>query len=145
MWFYLVPYKHSTISVLWHDQTKRTVCWQGKCIFFLFLVKLQRLKKTNKFFLIKGCNIEGPQNTLQNKFLAAGKIVLKKSGNYSENDSLRSHILSKQLSDNVLFKCWKGFENVMRSRRNGSKGPKLCSFVLKCVCHPMTKVSANMI
>lgn len=124
---------------------QKELCVGKVNVFFLVPGKTTEIKKNKQIFLIKECNIEGPQNTLQNKFLAAGKIVLKKSGNYSENDSLRSHILSKQLSDNVLFKCWKGFENVMRSRRNGSKGPKLCSFVLKCVCHPMTKVSANMI
>lgn len=82
---------------------------------------------------------------LQNKFIATGEIVLKQSANYSENDNLRSHILSKQFSDNALFKCWKGFENLIRWGRNGSKGPKLCSFVLKCFCHPVTGVSANMV
>lgn len=82
---------------------------------------------------------------LQKKCMATGEIGLKQSGNYSENDNRRSHILSKQFSHNALFKCWKGFENLIRCGKNGSKGPKLCSFVLKCFCHSMTEVSANMV
>lgn len=105
-------YKHSAISVIpYHDLTKRTVCWQDK--FFLVPGKTTEIK-TNKFFKEKDETIEGAQNMLQNKFIATGEIVLKQSANYPENDNLRSHILSKQFSDNALFKCWKGFENLIR-------------------------------